>query len=90
VDLDHTLGTGLGVEGVDVLGDHRLQEAAPLELRQRLVGPVRLHVGKHLQALAVEAPETGRIAAEGVDVRDLHRVDLLPDAHAGRPEVGDT
>ena len=36
--LDHVLGAGGAVEAVDVLRDHALEQAAPLELGQRLVG----------------------------------------------------
>ena len=38
VHLDHVLGAGGAVQAVDVLGDHALEQAAPLELGQRLVG----------------------------------------------------
>ena len=53
------------------------------------MGAVRLLLAEHLETLPVEAPETGRIAFEGVDVGDLHRVDLLPDPLARRAEIRD-
>ena len=62
---------------------------ARLELGERLVRPVGLLVVERLEALAVEAPERSRVAAEHVDVRDLHRVDVLPQPRPGRAEVGD-
>ena len=43
-----------------------------------LMGAVGLLVAERGEALAVEAPEAHRVGAEGVDVRDLHRVDVLP------------
>src|SRR5262245_4260386 len=42
-----------------------------------------------MQSGAVEAPEPGRVAAEGVDMRDLHRIDLLPEPLTRGAEVRD-
>ena len=44
--------------------------------------PLGSLVAERLEAVAVEAPEALGIRAPGVDVRDLHRVDVLPDARA--------
>ena len=57
VHLDHPLRTRLAMQAIDVLGDHRVQQPAPLELGQRLVGGVRLLVGERLEAGPVEVPE---------------------------------
>ena len=43
---------------------------------------VRLLVGEHPEPRPVEGPEPLRVAPEHVDVRDLHRVDVLPQAGA--------
>src|SRR5919112_6193517 len=50
------------------------------------VGPL---VAERLEPFAVEAPEALGVRAPRVDVRDLHRVDVLPDAGARRAEVRD-
>ena len=78
----------LAMQPVDVLRDHRLEHAAPLELRQRLVRRVRLHVAERLETRPVEAPEPRRIATEGVDRGDLHRIHLLPDPRPGERKSG--
>jgi hypothetical protein len=85
--LDHALGARLGVKAVDVLGDHALEHPPALELRERPVGGVGLLAVEGLEARPVEVPEAPRVAVEGVDVGDLHRVDLLPQALPGRAEV---
>ena len=54
----------LAVKAVDVLGDHRVQQAAPLELGQRLVGRVRPLVGERVEAGPVEVPEAPRCRGE--------------------------
>src|SRR3712207_6830415 len=41
------------------------------------------------EALRVEVPEAVGLAPEDVDVRDLHRVHVLPQPSAGRAEVRD-
>ena len=78
-----------GVQPVDVLGDHRVEQPGPLELGQRLVRAVGLLVLQRLEAAAVEVPEALGVAPEDVDVGDLHRVDVLPQAGARRAEVRD-
>ena len=50
-------GARLAVQLVDVLGDDRVEQAAALELDQRVVRAVRALVAQRLEALAVEAPE---------------------------------
>ena len=60
-----------------------------LQLDERAVGAVGLLALERREALAVEAPEAHGVGAEGVDVRDLHRVDVLPQPRARRAEVGD-
>ena len=79
----------LRVQAVDVLRDDRVEQAAGLELGQRLVGRVGLLVAQGLEAVAVELPEALRVAPEHVDVGDLHRVDVLPQPRARGAEVGD-
>jgi hypothetical protein len=69
--------------------DDAAHEAALLELGHDLVRAVRLHVAQRREPVAVEVPEAVGLAPEHVDVRDLHRVDLLPQPLAGRAEVGD-
>ena len=66
----------------------RLEQPAALELGEHLVGAVGLHSAQPAQARAVELPERDRVRPEGVDVGDLHRVDLLPEPLPGRPKVG--
>src|SRR5207302_11355193 len=58
-----------------------------LQSRQRPVGRVGLLLLKRLKALAVEVPEALGVAPERVDVRNLHRIDLLPQTSARRAEV---
>ena len=53
-----------------------------LELDQRAVRPVGQLLAERREALAVEAPEAHRVLAKRVDVRDLHRVDVLPQPRA--------
>ena len=77
------------MQAVDVLGDDRRDEPAPLELDQRQMAGIRLGTGENLEAERVELPDLGRIAPEGIDRGVLHRVVLGPDA-GGRPEVGNT
>ena len=80
VHLDHVPRAGPLVQAVDVLRDHRLHEPGPLELGERGVAGVRLARGEHLEAQRVELPDRSRVAPPGVDVRDLERVVLRPDA----------
>ena len=87
--LDQLGRAGLAVQHVDVLRDHRIEHAGALERHQRVVGGVRLLAAEGREALAVEAPEAHGVAVKGVDVRDLHRVHLLPQARVRRTEVGD-
>src|SRR6478609_6353699 len=89
VHFDQVAGAGRTVQAVDVLRDDGLHEAAALELGDDVVRTVRLLVAQRHEALRVEVPEAVGVATERVDVRDLHRVDLLPHALAGRAEVGD-
>jgi len=89
VDLHELPRAGRGVQAVDVLGDHRVEESATLELGEDGVRAVGALVAERLEAVAVEAPEARGLTAEHVDVRDLHRVDPLPQAGSGRAEVGD-
>ena len=42
-----------------------------------------------VESRPVEVPEPLRVAMEGVDRRDRHRIDLLPQPLAGSAEVGD-
>ena len=90
VHLDQVLRPGPLVQPVDVLGDHRVEQPGPLELDERGVRAVRLLVPERLEALAVEAPEPLRVAAEGVDVGDLHRIDVGPQPGSRRAEIGDS
>ena len=46
-----------GVQPVDVLRDHRVEQPGVLELDERRVRPIGLLVLERLEALAVEAPE---------------------------------
>src|SRR5262249_53855075 len=87
VHLDHLLRTGPLVQPVDVLGHDRLNQATPLELRQREMTGVRLGVGEDAHPQRVELPDLVGVAPERVDGRVLHRVVLRPDSAAG-PEVG--
>src|SRR5438105_1439064 len=74
---------------IDVLRDHRVEQPSPLELGEREVGSVRALVLERLEPPPVEVPEALRVSVEHVDVRDLHRVDVRPDARPGRAEVRD-
>ena len=89
VHLDQLARARLAVQHVDVLRDHRVEQPVALHRHERVVGAVGELAAERREALAVEAPEAHGVAAEGVDVRDLHRVDLLPHARARRAEVGD-
>src|SRR4051794_22678103 len=89
VHLDQLPRAGLAVQHVDVLRDDGVELAAALELDQRAVRAVGLLALQRLEAVAVEVPEALRIGAPGIDVRDLHRVDVLPQPGSGRAEVGD-
>src|SRR3954452_10310879 len=75
------------MELVDVLRDHGVEQVAPLELGQCPVGVVRLLFTEHLESGPVETPELGGVAAEGVDVRHIHWVHLLPQPLPRTPEV---
>ena len=55
-------------------------ETRALERGERQVAGVRLRVGEHAEAPAVELPDLRRVAPEAVDRRDLVRVVLRPDA----------
>ena len=66
-----------------------VEQPALLQRHERAVRAVGLLGAERGEALAVEAPEAHGIAAERVDVRDLHRVDPLPQPGPGRAEVGD-
>ena len=46
-----------GVQAVDVLRDHRLERAAPLELDERVVRAVGLLAAQRREAVPVEPPE---------------------------------
>ena len=81
--LDHILAAGASVQRVDVLGDDRPDEPAPLELGERQVRGVRLGGAEQIDPLAVEAPDTGRIASERVDGGDLEGIDVGPDSRGG-------
>ena len=70
MDLDHSLGAGLDVEHVDVLGDHRLEQPAALQVGEGGVRAVRLDVAEAVEPRPVEAPEASRIAPEGIYVGD--------------------
>ena len=86
VHLDHVARAGTLVQAVDVLGDHRLEQARALEGGERQMAGVRLDVGEHAETAAVELPGARRVEPEAVDRRDLVRVVLGPDP--GRaPEV---
>src|SRR5215213_505832 len=78
------------MQHVDVLRDHRVKQAARLELDERLVCAVGPLAAERLKALAVEAPETLWIAVPRIDVGDLHRVDVRPQPRAGGAEVRDS
>jgi hypothetical protein len=79
VHLDHVDAAGAGMERVDVLGDDRLHEPAPFELREGVVAGVRLGLEQRVDARPVEAPDVLRIAEERLDRRDLEGIDLGPD-----------
>src|SRR5262249_40046732 len=68
----------LVMQPVDVLGDDGVEQVPALELGEGTVGFVRPLVPEHLEPRPVEAPELRGVAAEAIDVRDLHRVHLLP------------
>jgi hypothetical protein len=89
VHLDQLARARPTVEHVDVLGDHRVQQAPLLHRHERAVGAVGELVAERREALAVEAPEAHRIIAKCVDMGDLHRVHRLPQTRARRAEVGD-
>jgi len=89
VDLHELPRPRLAVEHVDVLRDDPVQHAAAFELDEHRVRTVGLLVAQPDEALAVELPEARRVGAPGVDVRDLHRVDVRPQAGPRRAEVGD-
>ena len=55
-------------------------EAASSELGEGSVPVVRLRVRERVEPERVELPDPRRIAAEHVDVRDLGRAVLRPDA----------
>ncbi len=86
--LDDVLASRTRVEQVDVLRHHRLDEPAPLELRECLVRCVRLRVAKHVEPLAIEAPHALGIPLERAERRNLEGIDLRPDSGFGA-EVGD-
>ena len=88
VDLDR-IGPRAGVQAVDVLRDHARDQPAPLELDDGAVGAVGLLAVEDREALPVEGPEARRVAPPHVDVRDLHRVDVRPDARLRGAEVRD-
>ena len=77
------------VQPVDVLRDHARDQPAALELGDRAVRAVGLLAVEDREALAVEVPEARRVAPPDVDVGDLHRVDVRPQAGHRRAEVGD-
>ncbi len=77
------------MEPVDVLGDHAAEEAPALELRECLVRRVRTSVVEAREPFAVEPPEAVRVAVERVDVGDLHRVHVAPQAGPRGAEVRD-
>ena len=88
--LDHPLRARLRVQPVDVLGHDRVQLPARTRARP---APAWAPLGSFSSSVGepgpIEAPEALRVAVEGVDVGDLHRVDLLPQPLARGAEVGD-
>src|SRR6202020_3405782 len=87
VHLHKVTTAGLGVQTVDVLGDHRAHPAGLLEPGQRPMRAVGLLVLERLKTVAVEAPEAFRVAPEHVDVRPTHRIHPRPQSGPWRPEV---
>src|SRR5439155_15201947 len=63
--------------------------ATLLELGERVVAVVRLSLRERIQPEGVELPDACGIAAQRIDVRDLERVVLRPDAMGGA-EVRDS
>ena len=86
VHLDDVARAGALVQAVDVLRDHRADPASLLELGERAVPVVRLGLAERIEPKRIELPDPRGIAAERLDVRDLHRVVPRPDA-SGRAEV---
>ena len=79
VHLDELARPRPAVEAVDVLRDHGVE---PRPRRSSSTSASWAPLGRlsssACEALAVEAPEAVRVAPPGVDVRDLHRVDVRP------------
>ena len=86
MDLDDVAAARTGVQQVDVLGHHCLDETTLLELRQDDVRSVRSRVAQYLKSFAVEAPDPFGIASERTEGGDLERIDLCPDPGRG-PKV---
>ena len=78
--LDDLLRAGTLVEAVDVLRHDRADPAALLELRDCAVPVVRLRLREHREPVLVEFPHARGIAPERVDVTDLVRIELRPNA----------
>src|SRR5438094_8883158 len=64
------------MKAIRVLGDDRPQVTAPLQLRQRPMGGIRLGIG----AAVIEAvrPVLGRVLSESIDVSNLVWIELGP------------
>ena len=76
VHLDDLARAGPLVQPVDVLGHDGPHQAALFELGEGAVPVVRLRVRERFEPACVALPDSRRIAAERVDVRDLGRVAL--------------
>ena len=84
-------GKAMGVFGDATCAEYNWDREAldAFQLGEHAVRLVGALVDERGEAVAVEAPEAVGVAPPGVDVRDLHRVDVLPEAGAGRAEVRD-
>ena len=87
MDLDQLTRPSLAMEHVNVLRDHTVQQPAALELDEREVGVVGLAVAQGREAFPVEGPEALGLMTKYLDVGDLHRVDVCPQASARGAEV---
>ena len=83
MELHHAFGAGARVEAVHVL--RRQEEVAAargddlLQLRERVVAGVRLHVLHYGAAVGVPALHERRVFEEGADVRQLFGLEPLPE-----------
>ena len=80
---------GLEMEHVDVLGDHRFQQARGDRARRAPRGRGSADLPSRVGSAAGRSPRSATDRRGRHDVGDLHRVDLLPEALAGGAEVGD-